>query len=101
MGGKTGRAVVGGHGVELRQRAVIGAHGLDLLAQILELRLPRQILETGAKLVGHAAHPADELANPAHQYRQVLGPDDDQRHRADDHELQQPVFRKHEGSARP
>ena len=90
-----------GHRVEIAVVAGVAAHRLDLLPELVELGLPRELVEAGAELRGQRAHAADELADAAHQDRQVLGSDDDQRDSADDQDLQQPVFRKHRSSAAP
>ena len=75
------------------------AHGLDLLAQVVQLGLPRHLVEAGAEFRRHAAHLGHELAEAAQQHGQVLGPHHDQRHDGDQDQFGGADFGKHRGVA--
>ena len=58
-----------------------------LLLHFLELGLADHILDPGGEMARHAAHPADPIADRAHDLGQLLGADEDQREDRDDREL--------------
>jgi hypothetical protein len=83
-----GRVDLGDGGSDI----LAGAQSLDLLAQFVELGLAGHLVEAGAEFGGHAAHLGGELADLAHQHRQVLGPDHDQRDGADQQHLERALL---------
>src|SRR5690606_9676867 len=60
---------------------------LDLALDLIELRLARHVLERALELPGHRPALGDPLPHGSRHARQVLGPDDDQRHQEDDRHL--------------
>ena len=57
------------------------------LLHFLELGLADHILDAGREVARHAAHPADPIADRAHNLGQVLRADEDQRENRDNDEF--------------
>src|ERR1700722_14681901 len=62
-------------------------HRRQLFFHVLEFGLPHGLVELLLELVGHLPHAADDLADRAHDARQLLRPDDDERDDADEEYL--------------
>src|SRR5205814_889750 len=71
------------------------ARFLELVAHFVELGLADHLLDATLKLAGHSARLAHPKAGDAQRLREVLWPDDDQRHDPDQHQFRPAEVKKH------